>query len=353
MSSVDDLERRATPEEKGLTRRDHPESAGRRKLITFTRHDGIDWAAMESLIDKAQDFPTLNSYRDQLSVLQRYNELRGGAVRVKNAIARYIDKIDERRWEIKQRLITRGGSVHKATLPDLGLKKRDSQILDQKHSIPKDRRERYFDECDRNFREATEAGLLRLVVVEKPPAPRPPEGKYRVMIADPPWRYLHTPERINPPEAHYPTMSNEEICALGDKVRTAAAKDCTLFLWVPPCKLPEGLEVLAAWGFAYITNFVWHKGGRDIGPYCNLVHELVLIGKRGSGTPTTSDKKLIQSIDSVQSVPKTGRHSEKPLIFHEIVEKLWPGQPYLELFARNPNPKRKRWTYWGNEVDSN
>ena len=349
MSSVDDVERMATPEENGLTRRDHPESAVRPKLILFNRTGELDWAAIESAIEKAQDFPTLNDYRDQLSVLQRYAELRGGAIRVKNAIARYIDRIDERRWEIKQKLITRGGSVHKATLPDLGLKKRDSQVLDQKHSIPREKHDRYFDECDRNSREATEAGLLRLAVVERPPAPPVPDGKYRVMIADPAWQYLYTPARINPPEAYYPTMATEVICALSGKVRAVAAKDCTLLLWVPPCKLPDGLEVLAAWGFEYVTNLVWHKGGRDIGPYCNLVHELVLIGKRGSGMPTTPDKKLIQSIDSVQSAPKTRRHSEKPLIFHEIVEKLWPGQPYLELFARNPNPKRKGWMYWGNE----
>ena len=87
-----------------------------------------------------------------------------------------------------------------------------------------------------------------------------------------------------------------------------------------------------------------------MGPYCNVVHENLLIGKRGSGTPTTANKKLIQSFNSIQHCPKTRTHSEKPVIYHEMIEKLWPEQKYLELFARKPEHRRKGWTYWGNEL---
>ena len=33
---------------------------------------------------------------------------------------------------------------------------------------------------------------------------------------------------------------------------------------------------------------------------------------------------------------------------YEIIEKMYPTQKYIELFARNDS-KRKNWIYWGNE----
>jgi len=41
-------------------------------------------------------------------------------------------------------------------------------------------------------------------------------------------------------------------------------------------------------------------------------------------------------------------HSRKPEIY-DLIEKMYPNQKYLELFARNKE-KRKNWTYWGNEA---
>ncbi len=48
-----------------------------------------------------------------------------------------------------------------------------------------------------------------------------------------------------------------EIKALD--VASIAAPDCVLFLWATAPMLPEALEVMAAWGFEYRTNFVWAK----------------------------------------------------------------------------------------------
>ena len=38
-----------------------------------------------------------------------------------------------------------------------------------------------------------------------------------------------------------------------------------LYLWVPNALLAEGLNVMAAWGFTYKSNIVWHKVGKDGG----------------------------------------------------------------------------------------
>ena len=351
MSSVDDLKRKATSKENGLTRRDQPESGRRHKLITFTRNGEIDWAAMESLIDKAEDFPTLKDYRDELLLLRRWAELRGGAIRTTNAIVRYIYRIDERRWEIKQRLITRGGSVHKATLPDLGLNKRDSQILDQKHSIPKEKCERYFAECDRNSREATEAGLLRLAAVEKPPAPAVPPGKYGLILADPAWKHDCHHGYFISSKIPYPVMTEDEIVATAPQIDRLAAKDCTLFLWVPACLLDVALRVIEAWRFEYHTHWVWHKADRkNPGHYGRADHEDLIIAGRGKCTPTV-DPKAVFSVSSVQSFPRRGlQHSEKPVEYYELIERLYPGVKKIELFARK---RRAGWASWGNETNVN
>ena len=41
-------------------------------------------------------------------------------------------------------------------------------------------------------------------------------------------------------------------------------------------------------------------------------------------------------------------HSHKPEEMYPIIERVSPG-PYLELFARRPQPN---WDAWGNEIES-
>ena len=57
---------------------------------------------------------------------------------------------------------------------------------------------------------------------------------------------------------------------------------------MPNALLPEGLAVLAAWGFAYKANVIWHKvrkdggsDGRGVGFYFRNVTEILLFGTRG------------------------------------------------------------------------
>ena len=78
---------------------------------------------------------------------------------------------------------------------------------------------------------------------------------------------------------HYPTMSLEEIKALD--VAAIAADDCVLFLWATAPMLPQALEVMAAWGFAYETQFVWVKDRVGTGYWFRNRHELLLVGVKG------------------------------------------------------------------------
>ena len=43
-------------------------------------------------------------------------------------------------------------------------------------------------------------------------------------------------------------------------------------------------------------------------------------------------------------------HSRKPDETYELIERMYPGLRYLEIFAR-PTGERPGWTFWGNEVE--
>lgn len=89
-----------------------------------------------------------------------------------------------------------------------------------------------------------------------------PAGEFGTILADPPWRFSNRTVRGSPeePKAHrYHTMPLEEILS----IEIPAGPTAHLYLWVPNALLPDGLSVMAAWGFNYKTNLVWCKTKRD------------------------------------------------------------------------------------------
>ena len=125
-----------------------------------------------------------------------------------------------------------------------------------------------------------------------------------------------------------------------------AYKDCVLFMWIPAPKLNWMNDVLYAFGFTYKTSMVWDKVKHNMGHYFSVRHEYLVIAGKGSSTPLCDDK-IVQSIDSVQVVEKTNKHSEKPEEFRKIIDTLYPNTKKIELFARKQIPG---WMCWGNEV---
>jgi len=173
--------------------------------------------------------------------------------------------------------------------------------------------------------------------------------RYATLLADPPWLERGGGQVKRGADRHYPLMATRDICAL--PVRDLALDDAHLYLWVTNNFLPDGLEVMRAWGFRYVTNLAWGKvrdgkPQQGLGQYFRGAHELLLFGVRGR-VPyrTTADGKRAQHPSLV--LEPRGEHSRKPEVFHRIIEKVSPG-PYLELFARRPMPG---WAVWGNEVE--
>lgn len=165
-----------------------------------------------------------------------------------------------------------------------------------------------------------------------------PEGVFDVIYADPPWQYDFSLSDRGDPEVHYETMTTQEICAL----KIPAAENAILFLWATNPKLPEALEVMAAWGFKYRSNMVWIKQHFGTGYYIRGQHELLLIGKKAEmDVPAEEDRP-----SSVITADKR-EHSRKPDEVYALIEKMYPNRHYLELFARGT---REGWTSWGNEI---
>ena len=174
-------------------------------------------------------------------------------------------------------------------------------------------------------------------------------GKFRTILADPPWEFVNRTGKISPENKRYKrykTMKLDEIKLL--PVYKISSKRSHLYLWVPNALLKEGLEVMEAWGFKYKTNIIWHKIRKDgesdnggVGFYFRNSTEVLLFGIKGSNVRT---KKLGRTqINFVKS--RKREHSRKPNEFYDIIENCSWG-PYLELFARGP---KKNWTVWGNQ----
>jgi N6-adenosine-specific RNA methylase IME4 len=115
--------------------------------------------------------------------------------------------------------------------------------------------------------------------------------KFGTILADPPWQFQNKTGKVAPEHrrlSRYSTLTLAEIKQL--PVAEISADIAHLYLWCPNALLPEGLEVMRAWGFRYKSNLVWHKirkdggsDGRGVGFYFRNVTELILFGVRGKG----------------------------------------------------------------------
>lgn len=175
--------------------------------------------------------------------------------------------------------------------------------------------------------------------------------RFRTILADPPWRFQNRTGKMAPEHrrlSRYDTMTLEEIKAL--PVRSVAAETSHLYLWVPNALLPEGIEVLGAWGFQYKSNIVWHKvrkdggsDGRGVGFYFRNVTELLLFGVTGRNARTLPPGRRQVNLLSTRK----REHSRKPDEMYDIIEACSPG-PYLEMFARG---SRRNWTTFGDQSE--
>ena len=176
--------------------------------------------------------------------------------------------------------------------------------------------------------------------------------KFSTIYSDPPWRFQNRTGKVAPEHKRlnrYDTMDLEAIKAM--PVSQIAADKSHLYLWVPNALLPDGLEVMKAWGFEYKGNIVWEKvrkdgqpDGRGVGFYFRNVTEILLFGIRGENNRTLAPARSQVNLIRTQK----REHSRKPDEIIPIIENCSPG-PFIELFARGD---REGWAMWGNQADA-
>jgi len=243
------------------------------------------------------------------------------------------------------------------TLSDVGITRKESSTFQAIASIPDD----LFESSIANKKEAVNKAVSELtttamvkVAMEVKKQQRADEmkdvvldatdKKYRIIYADPPWKYnevQHATEgdfHYKPLGIHYPSMSINELCEL--PINDMTEENAVLFLWVTSPLLEECFPIIKAWGFKYKTSMVWDKVKHNVGNYVSVRHEFLLICTKGSCTPDV--KKLD---DSVYSEDRT-EHSKKPEYFRNLIDKIYPIGNRIELFARS---NTDGWDSWGNE----
>ena len=165
-----------------------------------------------------------------------------------------------------------------------------------------------------------------------------------MIVADPEWRFEPWSRETGMDRAadnHYPTSVLDVIKARD--VVSIAADDCVLFIWATVPMLPHALTAMAAWGFDYVSNYVWNKDKVGTGYWNRNKHELLLIGTRGNVPCPAPGTQWNSVIDA-----SVGKHSEKPECFLEMIESYFPNLPKIELNRRGL--ARPGWDAWGNET---
>jgi N6-adenosine-specific RNA methylase IME4 len=182
-----------------------------------------------------------------------------------------------------------------------------------------------------------------------------PTGAFDVIYADPPWDYngklqfdksSKNVERIDLSKNifissaafKYPTLKLAELKKL--RVQEITKRDCLLFMWATSPHLDQAIELGRAWGFQYRTvAFIWDKMTHNPGKYTLSNCELCLVFKRGRIPSPRGDRNVQQLVKA----PRRG-HSEKPVEVMRAIERMFPAQKRIELFARRAV---KGWSAWG------
>lgn len=225
----------------------------------------------------------------------------------------------------------------------LDIQKKDKDIMNKPsgYSI-------YNEDARRRTQQNTILGIF----------PELPNKKFDIIYADPPWHYngkmqfdktsksreeidLSRKIFISSASFKYPTLKTGELIQI--PIHKIAKDDCLLFMWTTNPHLAQAIRLGEAWGFEYKTvAFVWDKMNHNPGQYTLSNCELCLVFKRGR-IPRPRGARNIQQL--IRSPRK--EHSEKPIEAIQAIEKMFPSQERIELFARR---KTEGWSVWGIDI---
>ncbi len=187
-------------------------------------------------------------------------------------------------------------------------------------------------------------------------------GPYRIIVADPPWRFG---DRLPGPKRgaakHYDVMALPDIEAhlplLVQAREVTLTADAVLFMWRVAAMVPEAYRVVEAWGFEAKSEIVWSKqprsGGRafGMGHYVRMAHEACIIARRvGSRVPhrraLTSAASSTLAWDGIRPSRTASSTSSsvctRGRTWNCSRGAIAPAGGALETSCRRPRPKKPR-----------
>jgi N6-adenosine-specific RNA methylase IME4 len=186
------------------------------------------------------------------------------------------------------------------------------------------------------------------------------EAEYDLVLADPPWHYYGSATKDAAAGKHYDLMTQDDLAQM--PVRDLMSKSAALFMWATCPRLDYAIDLIRSWGLHYRgIAWVWIKTRKDgqvihgqgVPPtFTKPTTELVLAATtkpRGRAWPLQTSKmaQVIFEGDPVYA-PRTRKHSQKPAVFHELIDELaGPDPKKLELFCRGL--PYEGWSGWGNQ----
>ena len=175
--------------------------------------------------------------------------------------------------------------------------------------------------------------------------------KYQIICCDPPWDYGGQTQHNGAKGSdtggaikHYPTMKTVDMITEFRPLLDSWSDDnCLLFMWTTWPHLDQAISLGTGWGFKYVhTPFVWNKMKVNPGFYTMTQTEPVLCFKRGKIPQPRGTRNERQLIEEMRT-----KHSAKPQECYTRIERMFPTQNKMEMFARI---QRQGWDCFGNEV---
>lgn len=173
---------------------------------------------------------------------------------------------------------------------------------------------------------------------------------YGLIYADPPWKQSKggkksVRENSSGKPLDYPTCSLDEIKEHLRLATESTTENSILFLWTIDKYLFEAQQIAESLGYKLHARMIWDKvTGIPAAFTVRYGHEYLLYMYKGKLTPVAKDER-----GKVHTVfrERVTKHSKKPDIAYEIIERLYPDLKKLEMYARET---RDGWDSFGNEV---
>jgi len=174
---------------------------------------------------------------------------------------------------------------------------------------------------------------------------------YNLLYIDPPWRQSKGGKKLVRPnssgkELDYSVLNLEQIEYIIQKASDLTTDSSIMFLWTIDKYLFEAEEIAKKLDYKLHARMIWNKvTGIPAAFTIRYGHEYLLYLYKGKLIKVAKEER--GKIHSVFTEQVT-KHSKKPEIAYQIIERLYPDTKKLELFARN---KRNGWDSWGNEIN--